>query len=266
MHIIKSIKSRYQTHFLNNFAKSKYADRLRQIKDISKGEDCFIIGNGPSLTSEDLEALSDLGVATFGANRVFKMFDKTKWRPTFFACEDPVIIKDIEDKINEIECEYKFIPIDLKMYKGVNINNAYYFNMDYHRNDEVDWGFYDKLDERVTCNGTVTVTSIQLAVYMGYKNIYLIGVDHNYAKMIDENGNVVEDKTVKDYFDDNYDEGIKEKLFNHHNIYNSTQGFIRTRKHYEPMGINIYNATRGGKLEVFKRVDLDSYIKERKQK
>ena len=48
MHPIKSIIARNQTRIYNNFDKSFYGKKLKQFKDIHKGETCFIIGNGPS--------------------------------------------------------------------------------------------------------------------------------------------------------------------------------------------------------------------------
>ena len=263
IHPIKSIEAHYQTWAAKHFTFTKESKKIKDLKGLNKGNVCFVIGNGPSLKAEDLCRLYELGIPSFAANRIYKIFNKTDWRPTYFSCEDPIIIRDIEKEINEISCQYKFIPIDLKWYHEININNAYYFNMDYRRNDNIDYGFYDELSERVTCNGTVTITAIQFAVYMGYTEIYLIGVDHSYAKMIDSNGNVIEDKSIKDYFDDSYDDGINNDLV--HNMDDATKSFFRTKQHFSPKGIHIYNATRGGKLEVFPRVDLDTFFKEYKK-
>ena len=55
MHPVKSIEARTQSYVLNHFEKSKYAKRLRMLKDTHLGEMCFIIGNGPSLSADDLE-------------------------------------------------------------------------------------------------------------------------------------------------------------------------------------------------------------------
>ncbi len=256
MQLMKSIIAKRQTFLLKHFKGSKYARKLRKLKNIHKGEICFIIGNGPSLKTDDLEKLKAFNIDTFAANRIYKIFDKTLWKPTYFSCEDPIIIKDIEKDINKIDCKYKFIPINLKWDLGIDIKNAYYINMTYNKNDNIN----KNLDERITCSGTVTITSIQLAAYMGYKEIYLLGVDHNYSKMINEQGQVVEDKTVKNYFDDSYDNGIKDELV--HNMDEATKSFYKTKIFYEKNNVKIYNATRGGKLEVFPRVDIDKFFEE----
>lgn len=58
------------------------------MKDSHKGERCFLIGNGPSLTGEDLHLLKD--EYTFGTNMVYKIFDKTDWRPSFHCVSDTI--------------------------------------------------------------------------------------------------------------------------------------------------------------------------------
>lgn len=62
--------------------------RLERLKDSHKGERCFLIGNGPSLTGEDLHLLKD--EYTFGTNMVYKIFDKTDWRPSFHCVSDTI--------------------------------------------------------------------------------------------------------------------------------------------------------------------------------
>ena len=52
----------------------KYAKQLLQFKDKHLGEDCFIIGNGPSLKHMDLSPLRDYH--TFGQNKIFLIFEK----------------------------------------------------------------------------------------------------------------------------------------------------------------------------------------------
>ena len=74
----------------------------------------------------------------------------------------------------------------------------------------------------------------------------------------DENGNIIIDNTVKDYFCDNYNED-KEKL-EIPNLDDSTKAYIAARKYCDKHNIKIYNATRGGKLEVFERVNFDEII------
>ena len=131
-----------------------------------------------------------------------------------------------------------------------------YFYINYNRDKDEKYSFSTDISKQINCRGTVTFTCMQIAAYMGFSEIYLIGVDHNYQKIIDDNGNIVEDKSVNDYFCEKYDEDIKDIAV--HNMGNNTRAYIDAKKYCdENKKTTIYNATRGGKLEVFKRVNFD---------
>ena len=77
---------------------------------------------------------------------------------------------------------------------------------------------------------------------------------------IDMNGNVVEDKSVKDYFVDNYDTDIKDQVV--HDMRAPTLAFSDAEQLSRKLGtFRVFNATRGGKLEVFERVNFDEIIR-----
>ena len=90
---------------------------------------------------------------------------------------------------------------------------------------------------------------------MGFKEIYLIGVDHHFHISQDNKGEIIIDNTVKDYFTDKYNTD-KENLYIP-NTEKSTLTYIAMKAQCESRGVQIYNATRGGKLEVFPRVDFE---------
>ena len=98
----------------------------------------------------------------------------------------------------------------------------------------------------------MTYGAIQLAVYMGFTEIYLLGVDFNYSVTIDHEGNIMKHKGVKDYFSNDNNENLILP-----NLEYSLLGFKAAEKFANENGLKIYNATRGGKLEVFERIELD---------
>ncbi|MBE6649573.1 MAG: DUF115 domain-containing protein [Ruminococcaceae bacterium] len=253
MNPIKSIIARRQTYLSKNYEKTKHGKKIAKLKDIHKGEKCFIIGNGPSLRPEDMTILHQNKIISFGANRIYNIFDKTPWRPTYYACEDEFVLEEIKDKVEELDIEYKFIPAYWKWYKGLNIKSATYYNILLNQSEI---RASENMAKYSVLNGTVTGFFFQMAVYMGFKEIYLIGVDHNFSRMTDKNGNLIIDKNVKDHYGNvkNADENTK-GIFN---IDNATQTFIYLKEYCDSKGVKVYNATRGGKLEVFPRVDFDN--------
>lgn len=229
----------------------KKRNNLEALKNKYKGQRCFIVGNGPSLNIEDLNKLKN--EKTFAFNRIYYIFDKTEWRPSFYVTEDIKIISNSLDEINKLKLENIFVPDIIKFDYKIDINNAIYFKetIEYFEDRLPD--FSDNMN--IYWGGTVAYTAMQMAVYMGFKEIYLIGVDHNFRVSQDSNGNIKVDNSVKDYFCDNYNSD-KDELYIP-NLDNSTKAYISARKYCDEHEATIYNATRGGKLEVFERVDFD---------
>lgn len=255
----KLIEYRYITGLNKKRSKlynGENGDILKSFKDKYKGQRCFIIGNGPSLNIDDLNKLK--GEITFAFNRIYYIFDKTDWRPSYYLTEDTKIIQQSLDEINNLNLDYILTPDIIDFDYNMKISNAIYFKQIMEKfNDDLPQ-FSDNFYEKTYWGGTVTYTAIQMAVYMGFKEIYLIGVDHNFSMYEDKDGNIIRDNTVKDYFCDNYNED-KEKL-EIPNLDDSTKAYIAARKYCDKNNIKIYNATRGGKLEVFERVSFDEIL------
>ena len=242
------------------FKNSKHGKRLLLLKNKFEGRRCFIIGNGPSLTPEDLDKIKN--EYSFAANKIFYIYDKTEWRPTFYSCGDPEVYITIKDYFLSCDIEYKFLSrlcgipkkIDNSLYPfyphdGRFCINKYNFSPPF---------ISENVNEFISLGGTVTFTNIQLAIYMGFKEIYLLGVDHNYALTQDGSGKINKDDSIKVYF-----EGMpKSDLPAIHNINETTKAYQAAREYADNHGIKIYNATRGGKLEAFERIDFDTLFKE----
>lgn len=258
IHPIRSIQARIIRPWMEkNFEKTHFGKRLAQFRNHHTGQRCFIVANGPSLRPEDLDLLHQRGEITFGMNRIYKFFDQTQWRPTYYVCEDELIAQSQQKEINAIQAKNKFIPIELKWWHDVNIHDACYFHLNYHEQARYAYGFSTDIAHQLDCRGTVTCSCMQLAAYMGFTEIYLLGVDHNYRVTIDINGNTITDPNAKDYFCEGYDADIKDQVI--HDMGNNTRAYMDAKKYCDLTGkTTIYNATRGGKLEVFQRADFDS--------
>ena len=245
-----------------HFEKTSLGKNISKYRNKFEGKRWFIVANGPSLKAEDLDLLHQRGEYTFGMNRIYKMFEKTDWRPTFYVCEDELIAKEQQAEINAIPTDAKFIPIELKWWHDIDISNALYFHLNYNDNDRCRYSFSTDIAHQIDCRGTVTFTCMQIAAYMGFSEIYLLGVDHNYQRTIDINGNVIVDPNAKDYFCEGYDSDIKDIVV--HDMGNNTRAYMDAKAYCDETNkTTIYNATRGGKLEVFEIVEFDSLFDQR---
>lgn len=254
IHPIKSVIARQQTWVINNFARTKYAKKLRRFKNIHTGETCVIVGNGPSLKSEDLTIIHEKGIPTFGFNRIYLMFDQTDWRPTYYMSQDEKLLGNCKKQVDEMKIKYKFIPVFHKYFHNINIKNAYHFHL---KPPKTEYPLFSKdISEYFGGSTTVAYSAAQLAVYMGFKRIILIGVDHSFSTYKNDKGEIISDETVKDYFSDEY---FKDKAQLYiPNLDASTRAFMAMREYCDKNDVEVYNSTRGGRLEVFTRVDLES--------
>lgn len=255
---LKAIKSRHDTFKTNHFNFFPESYKLKKLHNIHAGEKCFVIGNGPSLKAEDLEVIKNKGLVTFAFNRIYHIFDQTSWRPTYYISQDEKMLVGCVNEVSKLITSTKFIPIQMKWYYDIDISGANFFNI-VHDEEKGYPKFSRDITRCVVNAGTVVYSAIQFAVYMGIKEIYLIGVDHQFQTSINEKGEIVVDTTIKDYFSDKYNEDKNVLAIPNPN--KSTLTYISAKKYSEKYGFDVYNATRGGKLEVFPRVDFDEVIK-----
>lgn len=214
--------------------------KLDSFKNIHKGKRCFIVATGPSLTMRDLDILNKNDEICFSVNSIFKAFDKTEWRPDYYFVADRFFMSMYEDIINELELPYKFVGDQCVEFWEHEHDSGI---ISYHYNASTQCFDFSQDVSRVSYAGnTVTYICMQFAVFMGFKEIYLVGVDCNYDKGSQNNHFIKEDKP--DYIEHNTDRMLL--------AYQSAKHFA------DEHDIKFYNATRGGKLEIFERVDFDS--------
>ena len=256
--ISASIQARFiQPWILKHFTATSYGKQLKAYKNRFEGRRCFFIGNGPSLRAEDLTRLHETGEITFGFNRIYNIFDQTPWRPTFYISQDEKMLGGCADVVNGQDMGEKFIPIQLNWWHDIAINGARYFNIiDQKADDPKDFCFSNDIAAGIYNSSTGMYTAAQIAVYMGFTEIYFIGVDHHFRISQNSKGEVVVDNTVKDYFTEKYNED-KANLYIP-NTEKSTLTYVAMKNHCDSRGVRVYNATRGGKLEVFPRRDFDA--------
>jgi hypothetical protein len=244
----------------------KFAPKIKELKDKYKGEMCFIVGNGPSLRIEDLDKLT--GKHCFATNGIYQMYSHTRWRPEFYFSQDSLFVRDFlaRDLEKVMDSDVIFTSINSKMIDfNQKYNNIRYMRLYYEEDDCGLPKFSTDCDKIINLSCTVTYSMLQMAVYMGFQTIYLIGMDCSFFYEQLEDGTVICNDNVKDYGDiieELYKE-VPEDTKGEKGVwaaerYQHIKGFKAAKKFAENNNIKIYNATRGGKLEVFERVDFDS--------
>lgn len=239
------------SNFYKNISKKmNYDELLDSLKDKYDGKRCFIIGNGPSLNVSDLDMLKE--EETFAANLIFRIFDKTQWRPSNYFLIDRYA--DTNNYLDSADLNRLFIGDYYWRKRGMKNKNAICIRV-FRNNGKNNPQFSSDLKKGVFDSYTVTYIMIQVAVFLGFKEIYLLGMDHSYALTYDSTGRVMESvNTVSHFFEDsNPSEVIA-------NIEGMNRAYISAKKYALKHNIKIVNVTRGGKLEWFPRKKLEEVL------
>ncbi len=231
--------------------------KLRQFGDKHKNDRCFIIGNGPSLNEMDLSRLKS--EFTFGVNAIYLNHAEMGFYPTYYAVEDVFVAEDRSSEINAYRESTKFIGNHLRYCLKTDANTVWLNVVFNFANYEDFPHFSQNVPRQIFVGGTVSYQCMQLAHFMGFKEVYLIGFDHNYTIPKDAliGHNVI--TSVSD--DPNHFSGAyfgAGKRWHDPNMERMEQAYGKARLNFENSNRKIVNATLGGNLEVFERVDYNS--------
>ena len=232
--------------------------RFAGIKGKYAGKRIFILGNGPSLNQMPLYLLKNEYTMCF--NRFPLMYERVNWKPNFYAVTDDLLLRDMGEEINKTteDVDYSFFP-DLHP-SNLNVKKVI------KQRKNVMWLHVDKpefSDHLPACgiNKTVVNAGIQIAAWMGFSEIYLLGVDMTFGDQKIKKGNSRNWQAQGDdpnHFDPRYFNAGRK----YHNpmVGEMLEKFELCREFFEPRGVKIYNAGYGGKLEAFERKDFDSLL------
>lgn len=230
--------------------------RLIAFKNKHRGERVFIIGNGPSLNKCDLSLLGN--EYSFGVNSIFL---KDGFMPTYYVVEDTFVAEDRHKEIHALRGTTKFFGNYLRYCIPESPETVW-------MNVRADYGNYPNFPNfsknaarELWVGGTVIYLCLQLAYFMGFSEVDLIGIDHSYTIPTDaEISNVREtgadilsnsgdpNHFHPDYFGKGY-------RWHDPKVDRMERAYVRALQAFGADGRIIRNATVGGKLEVFERVN-----------
>lgn len=214
----------------------------------------FIVGNGLSLKRTNLDKLQ--GEISFAVNNIHLVYPTTQWRPTHYVRAEGAQDLDPETWIDsmliqvqgnaEIFCNVwfpKWMERNHLPLREMNIIDAcaHYTAQFDTENCPHMWHL-----PRICTFGSTVSVAMQIAVLLGYGPLYLIGCDLGYKD------------NQPSHFDEHYEHG-REQPARLANI-NAFLGHVIAKR---SSPVPIYNATLGGDLEVYERVDYESLFDEK---
>ena len=243
-----------------------------------EGETCVVMGNGPSLNRTNLDLLD--GEIVFGSNAAYLLYDRVSWRHRYYFAADSRVIPDQAAELVAMHVANPgmdlFLPVVLHLWDGTGrvVPTETYIPHSPGR-----WFFRPvpvalhhlpfsavsaDMNQGLVMPFTVTINMIEAAVWMGFRRIVLVGCDTDYV--------VPDDVTVEGpdgalltstsddpnhFHPDYFGEGRKwhqphpERMITH---------YMWARDAFSLYGVEIVNATVGGRLEVFPRVRLEDVL------
>lgn len=255
------------------FLSSFRAARKYRKYNIEEGNDCCVLGNGPSLK----DALDNNEVRYNGCDVIcVNMFCKSEYfeviKPRYYCLVDRVyfmpitprhhkLVEDLVAGLNKVDWEMELIvpagiPCDDLMkqlnnpnLKVVRINNIWIkgFKRFCHY-------CYSKQLAIPRCENILGVV-LTLAVAKGYKNIYVYGADHSWTRDM-----YVDDDNVVCYGDRHVYHKDLQIIKMNHPLYVELSSFATVFKAHltinefaKSRGCNIYNCTKGSFIDAYTR-------------
>ncbi|MEM1072294.1 MAG: hypothetical protein AAGB48_02550 [Planctomycetota bacterium] len=215
--------------------------RLASLRDRWAGRRCFVVGNGPSLNDQDLSLIGDDLV--IGTNRIVLHEAWGQWRSRMYTCVNPHLIEQTIEQIAGVGCP-AFLPWEARR-ELPRVHDVYWL-----RTVHAPAFSYDLCD-RIWQGATVTYVALQIAFFLGCREVILIGVDHHYERSGESNRLAVAEGPDPDHFTPSYfGEGFRWQL---PDLAQSEIAYRLARHAFEQEGRRVVNATAGGRLEVFPR-------------
>ncbi|MDX2128598.1 MAG: 6-hydroxymethylpterin diphosphokinase MptE-like protein [Chloroherpetonaceae bacterium] len=221
--------------------------------NLHKNQQCIIIGNGPSLSKVDMNIFKS--VTTFGVNKIFLLYPKTLWRPTYHFFLDPYVIRQSYDAIQKYKNDSSFfLNFD-------NVGDLYKREPSfyYYRSQNV-LGFNKFLPSMTVSDGqSVTYVVLQFAYIMGFKTVYLFGIDHNHHFVSNTpSKEIITDSHPKNHFDPNYFE-TGQVWWKPDKDY-IEMAYRLAKFFYERDDRKIYDCTINGNLNIFEKMDYQEAL------
>lgn len=226
------------------------ARRLQSYQNRYAGQRCFVIGNGPSLQRTDISRLQ--GEYTFGMNRIYLAFQEWGFQTSFLVSVNDLVIEQCSQDFQALDLPkfFSWRSHDLLYPAGVPDQHTHFLHTTY-----TGPRFNTRIGGRFWEGATVTNICLQLAYCMGFAEVYLIGVDHSFASQGKANQTVVSSGDDPNHFSPDYfGKGFRWQL---PDLDTSEIAYQLARASFQAEGRRVFDATIGGKLEVFPKVDYD---------
>ncbi|WP_276091081.1 6-hydroxymethylpterin diphosphokinase MptE-like protein [Pedobacter sp. JY14-1] len=222
--------------------------KLKNLRNQYSGQKAVIMCNGPSLNKVDFDSLKN--VFTFGLNKVNLLFDRSDFRPSAIVAVNSHVIDQNRDFYNSTDLP---LFLDSKAHKIIKGRK----NVTFLHSAPIK-SFVRDCTISINQGGTVTFVAMELAFHMGFSEVALVGCDHYFSSKGAENSLVSSGNVDENHFDSRYFSGGQ--LWQLPDLPQSEYSYALARNAFTSHGRKIYNATDGGYLETYDRINLEEFL------
>jgi len=216
---------------------------LTTFKDVHRGGRCVIVCNGPSLNGMDLSFLHDEIV--FGLNKIYLGLPKFGFYPDYMvAVNDKVIAQSAE--AYRAMTAIKFISASCA---GILPADAFTYHI---RTEGLPERFYRDITQGVRGGHTVTHAALQIAYYMGFQEVIIIGMDHRFPASGKPNAELFMQGADPNHFSPDY---FRDQKWDAPNLAESEASYALSEKIFVSEGRRIIDATVNGACPIFAKAD-----------
>ena len=215
--------------------------RLLRFKDCHLGQRLVLMCNGPSLGMVDFSLLR--GEIVMGLNKIYLGLERFRVNLRYYVAINDLVIEQSASEIQSLNC-IKFIKAGSTA-RGIKESALTYLILS--RSEE---RFHEDLCHGFCQGYTVTFAALQIAYFMGFSSVVIVGMDHRYyfdglpnerCELAGEDPN---------HFDPRYFSG---KTWNNPDLVNSERFYTMAREAFESRGRYIVDCTVNGACNVFQK-------------
>lgn len=239
---------------------------IKHLKDSGKGKRVFLVGNGPSIADMDLDLLKDED--TIAMNRIDLIYPKTEWRPTYYIfcsdnCRNNKWGNEWSKSVVKAAKQDGTTPLIWNRYRGeiekrggkLPKNTIFLSSMSENKVGSPQ-AFSTDAEKRLDKSGTTMNVALQLAYYMGYSEVYIVGCDSNWKTATN---------TKKGGDPNHFDKGYHAHIGNGRNEFNRMNGtHVRANKAFESAGKKIFNVGYNSAINAYPKGEFDEVIRRNK--
>lgn len=224
--------------------------RLARFRGRHDGERVVLVANGPSLNRMNLRFLQR--ETTIGLNKIYQGVQRFRFYPRYLVAVNRKVLEQAYREIAAMRCVKligergsDLLPEDALTYHLRTKNPPSRFCKDIERGVHEGW--------------TVTYAALQIAYYMGFREVVIIGMDHRFKFSGEPNESRMLEGSDTNHFSTEYFAG---RTWDNPDLQRSEESYRIARQVLEADGRRIIDATVDGDCNVFEKCDYRTLFSE----